>query len=288
MTNNKKTSVVIAGASGFIGSNLMQKVKLFPQNYFIPVTRKSIPNFVTVKNYADSPEGDILLYLSDENRSDLSSDKSQQNLDSNLETFSKLALKKYKRIIYISSSALYGDQAATLNTNYSPIVLNTPYAYLKYHTELLVLKNPNSFVVRLSNVYGPGMSKNSVVSTILSQIPGKGDLQIKSKKPIRDFIWVEDVVEALIKLANIEINAFTTRILNLSTGVGTSIGQLASTALQIAQQSDRNVIELEEISEESISIMDYSETKYLINWDPKVNVYNGLSSLINSEILGQK
>ena len=140
MSNNKKSTVVITGASGFIGSNLMQQVKLFPQNHFVPVTRKSIPNFVTVKNYADSPEGDILLYLSDENRGDISFDTSQQNLDSNLETFSKLASKKYKKIIYVSSSALYGDQNTTLNTNYSPIVLNTPYAYLKYHTELLVLK----------------------------------------------------------------------------------------------------------------------------------------------------
>ncbi len=288
MSNNKKSTVVITGASGFIGSNLMQQVKLFPQNHFVPVTRKSVPNFVTVKNYADSPEGDILLYLSDENRSDMSFDRSQQNLNSNLETFSKLASKKYKKIIYVSSSALYGDQNTTLNTTYSPIVLNTPYAYLKYHTELLVLKNPNSFVVRLSNVYGPGMSKSNVVSTILSQIPGKGDVQIKSKKPIRDFIWVVDVVEALIKLANVEINTFANRIVNISTGVGTSIGQLASIALQIAQQSDRNVIELEEMSEESSSIMDYSEIKKLINWDPTVKINNGLRTLINSQIQGTK
>jgi nucleoside-diphosphate-sugar epimerase len=288
VSNNKKSTVVITGASGFIGSNLMQQVKLFPQNHFVPVTRKSVPNFVTVKNYADSPEGDILLYLSDENRSDMSFDRSQQNLNSNLETFSKLASKKYKKIIYVSSSALYGDQNTTLNTTYSPIVLNTPYAYLKYHTELLVLKNPNSFVVRLSNVYGPGMSKSNVVSTILSQIPGKGDVQIKSKKPIRDFIWVVDVVEALIKLANVEINTFANRIVNISTGVGTSIGQLASIALQIAQQSDRNVIELEEMSEESSSIMDYSEIKKLINWDPTVKINNGLRTLINSQIQGTK
>ena len=288
MSNNKKSTVVITGASGFIGSNLMQQVKLFPQNYFIPVTRKSIPNFVTVENYADSPEGDILLYLSDENGSDMSFDRSRQNLDSNLETFSKLASKKYKKIIYVSSSAIYGDQSTTLNTNNSPVVLNTPYTYLKHHTELFVLKNPNSVVVRLSNVYGPGMSKSNVVSTILSQIPGKGDLQIKSKKPIRDFVWVVDVVEALIKLANVEISAFTNRIVNVSTGVGTSIGQLASIALQIAQQSDRNVIELEEMSEESSSIMDYSEIKKLINWDPTVKINNGLRTLINSQIQGTK
>jgi nucleoside-diphosphate-sugar epimerase len=75
---------------------------------------------------------------------------------------------------------------------------------------------------------------------------------------------------------------------NVSTGVGTSIGQLASIALQIAQQSDRNVIELEKLSEESSSVMDYSEIKKLINWDPTVNINNGLGILINSQVQGKK
>jgi len=277
--SKKATTIVIAGASGFIGSNILKQKDLFPYNLFIPVTRRDIPDFIKVENYAESPNGDVLLYLADENSNDLSIEKSRITLDQNLETLSKLIARGYSKIIYVSSSALYGDQNTNLNTITSPIVFETPYTYLKYHSELQVLQNPNGVVVRLSNVYGPGMSRNNVISTILSQIPGAGDLQIKSMRPVRDFIWVVDVVNALIKLANMDINSFTTRVFNISTGIGTSIGELAKTALRIAEESSRNIKESLHLQNNSCAVMDYSETKKVLDWAPQVNVESGLEML---------
>ena len=279
MISKKANTIVIAGASGFIGSNILKQKDLFPYNVFIPVTRKDIPDFIKVENYAESPNGDVLLYLADESSNDLSIEKSRISLDQNLETLSKLNARGYSKIIYVSSSALYGDQNPNLNTITSPIVFETPYTYLKYHSELQVLQNPNGVVVRLSNVYGPGMSRNNVISTILSQIPGVGDLQIKSMRPVRDFIWVVDVVNALIKLANMDINRFTTRVFNISTGIGTSIGELAKTALQIAEESSRNIKESLHLQNNSCAVMDYSETKKVLDWTPQVNVESGLEKL---------
>ena len=279
MISKKANTIVIAGASGFIGSNILKQKDLFPYNLFIPVTRRDIPGFIKVENYAESPNGDVLLYLADENSNDLSIEKSRISLDQNLETLSKLIARGYSKIIYVSSSALYGDQNPNLNTITSPIVFETPYTYLKYHSELQVLQNPNGVVVRLSNVYGPGMSRNNVISTILSQIPGAGDLQIKSIRPVRDFIWVVDVVNALIKLANMDINSFTTRVFNISTGIGTSIGELAKTALRIAEESSRNIKESLHLQNNSYAVMDYSETKKVLDWTPQVNVESGLEML---------
>lgn len=279
MISKKANTIVIAGASGFIGSNILKQKDLFPYNLFIPVTRRDIPDFIKVENYAESPNGDVLLYLADENSNDLSIEKSRISLDQNLETLSKLIARGYSKIIYVSSSALYGDQNPNLNTITSPIVFETPYTYLKYHSELKVLQNPNAVVVRLSNVYGPGMSRNNVISTILSQIPGGGDLQIKSMRPVRDFIWVVDVVNALIKLANMDINSFTTRVFNISTGIGTSIGELAKTALRIAEESSRNIKESLHLQNNSCAVMDYSETKKVLDWTPQVNVESGLEML---------
>jgi len=278
--SKKANTIVIAGASGFIGSNILKQKDLFPYNLFIPVTRRDIHDFIKVENYADSPNGNVLLYLADDNSNDLSIEKSRITLDKNLETLSKLITRDYSKIIYVSSSALYGDQNPNLNTITSPIVFETPYTYLKYYSELKVLQNPNGVVVRVSNVYGPGMSKNNVISTILSQIPGVGDLQIKSMKPVRDFIWVVDVVRALITLANMDINSFTTRVFNISTGIGTSIGELANTALQIAGESSRNIKESLHPQNNSYAVMDYSETKKILDWTPHVNVESGLEMLL--------
>ena len=55
--------------------------------------------------------------------------------------------------------------------------------------------------MRPANIYGPGMSKNNVLSTILQQIPGMGKLEVMDTNPVRDFIWVEDAAEGIVALA---------------------------------------------------------------------------------------
>ena len=52
MISKKANTIVIAGASGFIGSNILKQKDLFPYNLFIPVTRRDIPDFIKVENYA--------------------------------------------------------------------------------------------------------------------------------------------------------------------------------------------------------------------------------------------
>ena len=186
-----------------------------------------------------------------------------------------------KRIVYASSSVLYGDADVKPHHPSDPVQSNDAYTRVKRQSELAVLKLPAGIVVRLTNIYGPGMSKNNVMSAILLQIPGKGDLEIMDKNPVRDFIWVEDAAEGIVALALIKFkDGNKSTLFNLGTSVGTSIGSLAELALDIAGQSDRTVRAKYAADHQSSLILDFSNTTSTCGWHPNTTLRQGLTNML--------
>lgn len=92
-------------------------------------------------------------------------------------------------VVYSSTAALYGDSNDNLNL----------YAWSKYAGEKHVLAN-NQIALRYFNVYGPGEENKGKMSSVAYQTYlkyRKGEkVQLFPGRPTRDFIHVEDVVNA--------------------------------------------------------------------------------------------
>jgi nucleoside-diphosphate-sugar epimerase len=145
-----------------------------------------------------------------------------------------------------------------------------------------VLKLPAGIVVRPANIYGPGMSKNNVMSAILRQIPGEGTLEVMDTSPVRDFIWVEDAAEGIVALALNHFKEGKERgLYNLGTGVGTSIETLADLALEIAGQPDRPVKTKYSSDRQSCLILDFADTTAACGWRPKTSLREGLTHMLH-------
>ena len=287
MKYNSLNQLVVTGASGFIGSNLISQAKFYPDFQLIPVSRKKIPNYVFIENYIDSPESDILVYLSEDSNRNIVSRDSEYYLSKNQDTLSELLKKNYSKFIYVSSAAIYGDKNNFSNNIKTNIVNDSLYTNLKFQSEKIVLEHPNGIVVRLSNVYGPGMSKMNVISKIIDQVPGDGDLFIRSSSPIRDFVWITDVVDGIMKLASLGNDQITrNKIFNIGTEVGTSIMNIAKIALEVAKQDYRHIVSTESSRNFSKIVVDYSCINSLTGWRPKVDISSGLNNLIMNKIKG--
>jgi UDP-glucose 4-epimerase len=285
--DNTLNQVVITGASGFIGSNLLSHTKFYPDFKLIPVSRKKLPNYVFVENYKSSPKSDILIYLSEDSNSNIISKDTDHYLNNNKNTLSELLQKNYSKLIYVSSAAIYGDQNNFSNNIKTNVINDSLYTNLKFQSEKIVLEHPNGIVVRLSNVYGPGMSKKNVISTIIDQSPGDGDLLIKSSSPIRDFVWVTDVVDGIMKLANLSADQITRhKLFNIGTDVGSSIADSAKIALEVAKQDHRQITPTESSRNFSKIVVDYSCINSQTGWQPKVDILSGLTNLIMNKIKG--
>ena len=272
--------IVITGASGFLGKHILNALTKKKNIEIIPVTRKNIPGWYQVNKYSDSPLGDILIHLAENNNRNEVQTLGKSYEAQALNTLDKLLNKGYRKVVYVSSSMLYGDKISYKRNPNDACVINDIYTETKRFSELAVLNFQENIVVRLGNVYGHGMSKNNVISAVLSQIPGKGALKIINSEPIRDFIWAEDAAEGISSLVFNNSNSIKKSIFNIGTGIGTSILSLAELALDIAGESERPVINMSENNGSSSIILDISDTTLNFGWHPKVPLRDGLSRLL--------
>lgn len=240
-----------------------------------------MPDWCCVTDYAQSPSGDVLIHLAENCDRGHVANLGTAYEESISASLSALLAKGYHRIVYASSAVLYGDEDTRPHLTSDRVVITDAYARVKYQSELAVLGLQGGTVVRLANVYGYGMSENNVVSAILRQIPGTGALKVMDTSPVRDFISIDDVAEGIVALAlRHNQNGNTGGLYNLSTGIGTSIGELASIALEIAEQSDRRVETKSNTNKQSSLVLEYSQTTLDCGWKPKITLHQGLTDLL--------
>ncbi len=273
------TIIVITGATGFIGSALCKKLEEKKEYSIIKVTRsqKLKSGFCHVTSYQQTPPGDILIHLGED------PDRSRVNKmgDSYLEitdqVMESLIKKGYKKIIYCSSSIVYGNQGKNLYSENMPTYADDIYTTVKLQNEERVLRS-GGIVARISNVIGSGMSKNNVLSDILSQIPGKDSLTIRNLNPIQDFISVDDAVDAIASLLKNDISG----IYNIGSGVGTSINKLIELVLSVSEQDDIEIKSTIKNAGFSYSVLNIEKIKKITGWTPKYTLSQSVKKMLNS------
>ena len=272
--------IIVTGASGFIGRHLIKLFAEYPGIDAIPLSRKSIPGYLTVPSYIDPPDGEILIHLAEDNNTNgigLTNRRYEKTVTDTINSFFN---KKYEKIIYISTSMLYGDSSINAHGTEDEIFTDTRYCELKYLAESCVLKSSSGFVARLSNVYGKGMSKSNVMSHILNQIQKGGDLEIQNSAPVRDFINVRDVVEGIFAISMSDFtNNPTNNVYNIGTGVGTSIGDLAKLMLEKSGQNERKIVSKGNNDMKSTVVLDYSKMFQDFRWKPQIPLVDGITNL---------
>ena len=100
---------------------------------------------------------------------------------------------------------------------------------------------------------------------------------------IRDFVFIEDVVEAFRRLIPVAARQ-AVEVVNISTGVGIAVGIVVEEALMISKVS-RRVPEHERHPDGSVSsiILDNSKLKRLTGWIPSTRLVEGIEKCIQHD-----
>ena len=166
-------TLLLTGASGFIGSNFYQHFK--DKHHIICIDKETGQDLLT----CDLPDADVIVHLAGLSGVRQSLDNPTEYWKQNV-IVSKRLFDRYgpsKRILYASSS-----------TAYEP--WRNPYAFSKYAMEEIA--PPNSLGMRFTTCYGPGAKKDMLIPKIL-----RNDVPYINVNHTRDFIHVDDLISAI-------------------------------------------------------------------------------------------
>ena len=188
------------------------------------------------------------------------------------------ASQHVERFICLSSIMVYGEPRYLPIDERHPLEGRDPYAATKIICEELVKianfihKIPYT-IVRNSNTYGPHQSNAYLAPTLIQQGLDNRVIEIWDPRVIRDFLYVDDTVDALIGMA--ETEAASGEIINLGGGLGVSAGELADV---ISNQLGVPWIDVKKPAAVSSKLIaDTSKLQALTGWQQRVSLEDGVA-----------
>ncbi len=193
---------------------------------------------------------------------------------------------KVKKIIMASTGgAIYGEAEEIPTTENSPTYPVSPYGihkltlekYLNYYYQVYGL---NYTVLRFANVYGPRQFKGGeagvIAIFIANAVQGISSQQFGDGLQTRDFVYVDDVVRALILSLEIDCRSE----INIGSGIETTLLDVRR-AIEAALE-EKMLIEEKPAKdgEQRRSCLSYARAQAVLNWEPEINLIEGVGRTI--------
>jgi UDP-glucose 4-epimerase len=305
--NNK--SIIITGGAGFIGSNLaetladdnevtviddlstgyQQNIQHLIDENRIRFVNGSICNLdLLQKEFADV---DIVFHeaaIPSVPRSVADPIQSNAaNIDGSLNVLVAARDNAVDKVVYASSSSVYGDSPTLpkhedMNPNpLSPYAVNklTAEYYCKVFTEVYGLK---TVALRYFNVFGPRQDPTSEYAAVVPKFiqaisEGKSPVIYGDGEQSRDFTFIDNVVQANIKAA--EHNSVT-GVFNTACGSKMTVNELAKELMNIIGKQVEVIYEPPRPGDIKHSLADSSKAKNAFGFDPKVSIKEGLRETV--------
>jgi UDP-glucose 4-epimerase len=224
--------IIIIGHKGFIGKNI--KNRFYSENIEVEVLGIDLPDVDLISHN----DVNMLANLFDLNTTVIMLAAIKRQFGDNLDIFEQnlmmttnlcRLLKDHpvRRFIFLSSAAVYGEDVHNTNiTEETPVYPTSYYGMVKFISERLYWKtlvpNENSSLVilRPTTIYGPGDKGDSYgpVKFVNAAVNKKELTLWGNGTELRDFVYIDDVVEILFKLT---FNTFD-GVLNLASGTSCS------------------------------------------------------------------
>lgn len=261
---------LVTGAAGFIGAAVAEKL-ILAGNEVTTIDNLStgyiehIPNGVTFiegntfdKTSIDKlkyQKFDAIIHIAGQSSGEISFENPVYDLQTNCQ--STLMLLEYAKesgcdkFIYASTMSVYGDHVPYECTEDTELIPNSFYAVGKLASEHYMRIYSNQYglactALRLFNTYGEGQNLNNLkqgmVSIYLAMALKEGKIVVKgSKDRFRDFIFIDDVVDAFLKALDRKCGY---DVFNVCTGKPTTVEDVInSLLLQLDTKVDVQYIE---------------------------------------------
>jgi len=269
------TKILVTGADGFIGSHLVEALAAaghdvrafvyynsFGHRGWLDTSPKAVLDAIDVfPGDVRDPNGvreamkgcGVVLHLAALIGIPFSYHSPDSYVDTNIRgTLNLLQAARdqaVSRFVQVSTSEVYGTAQFVPITEDHPLQGQSPYAATKIGADQLALSFYRSFatpvtIVRPFNAYGPRQSARAVIPTIITQVlSGAGRLKLGAVRPTRDYTFVTDTVDAMIRAAGLNVTSAASpaaasddvvgRVINVGGNFEISIGDVAATVMDV-------------------------------------------------------
>ena len=304
MVDTTKDSLLITGGCGFIGSHLLERVVSENQRIVIIdnlhhgsldniekfIHNQSIEVFPTdIRNYdavLEASKGiDVIYHLAAQSNVMGSSHNLDYSFSTNvLGTYNVLKAARecgVRRVVFASSREVYGEPELLPVAEDHPPISKNAYGASKIAGELYCrvfqqLYGLDIAILRLTNVYG-SRDKGRVIPLWLDLARRDENLIVYGGHQQIDFVWIDQVVEALVRASSMDIIG---QPVNIGSGKAVDILTLGQRIIDLVDSS--STLDIQPSREEEVTCFeaDITRMQQLLNLRPPSDPLFGLEILI--------
>ena len=297
-----KTELLVIGGTGFIGQHLakfsinkgwrvtslsLNKIEKLQKIKGVEYFFEDLEDNKKIKSILSNPYDYVVNlsgYINHNSFFDNGDKVIYQHFDFVRNIVSLINREKLKCFINIGSSDEYGDNKSPQNEKQREHPIS-PYSFGKmassHFLEMLNrIDNFPSCSLRLFLVYGPGQNDQRFIPQIIKGCLSDNIFNTSKGEQVRDFCYVEDIVEGIF-------NALTSRITigrtyNLASGMPVSIKSIIKKIMNIIGKGRPNYGSIPYRKGENMELYaDINKIKNDIGWKPKTSLNNGLDKTVN-------
>src|SRR5215813_10313366 len=303
----RERRILVTGGAGFVGSNMVrrllrEKARVTVLDDLFTGRRENLPEsgFEFVQGSVCDPavverlvEGSDVVFHCAARNIVVSTRNPREDYETNIGgTLNVLLAARARgdvRVVYTSSTSVYGNPRYLPINEDDRLSLLTPYAVSKLAGENYSMAFFESYglpttAVRYSNIFGPGQDPANpycgVVAKFLeSLMAGRPPIIHGDGNQTRDFTFVDDAVEATV-LAGTSDRALG-EVFNVGSGVETRVNELAAILIRLCDarvaptHTDRR--DIDNIRRRVVNI---EKTRRTLRWVPEVTLEEGLKRTV--------
>ena len=203
-----------------------------------------------------------------------------------------------KKYIYVGTACSYPEEMQSklnpppfIEEDAYPANPESSYGWSKlmgeYEADLAKINSQiNIGLLRLHNVYGPGASYDSFKGQVIPSLirkavnyPDEEFIVWGSGKQYRDFVYIDDVINALVLVPEKGMN---NGLIQIGTEIPTTIEKLSKIIIEISKKKIIPIFDTSKPEGDIGRISNCKKARKILNWNPSVNINTGLKKTYNS------
>jgi UDP-glucose 4-epimerase len=298
-----RKTLVITGSSGFVGEKLateaiergFEVIGIDSRSSSVLKCQQIRLDLIHEDFYHLIPKGSTVIHLASLSTDSLCRENPTLAIDANLKATMLVLINSKKaeaeHFVFASSEWVYPEKSDFVEQRETDRLeltdLNSLYAISKLVGESLVRTSceiPHT-LLRFGIVYGPRAFPGSSAESLALKVFNNEEISVGSAKTARRFIYVDDLVEGILKVVEMGANSIDSRPINLAGADLISLSEVVKTVNQLLGKSI-SIIDGGKQASIRNPLIDFSMEKF--GWSPKTNFSTGIQYCIDAMTVKSK